>query len=164
MFPVLFTILLALLALLPGLAPRAGSAVGLRSKLLDTVTTISATETDATAFDLRGMKDILFRVLATLNTGFTSGSVFFKCSIIGCNTETGTFLPIEGLATAELVVDVGQTIPSPTNAPNIVLPRWIKVVWTETGAMTSFTATCRMYYEMDETGPGKQYSSGYQSG
>lgn len=164
MVPGLITLLVALLSLLPGLSPRAGAAVGLRSKLLDTVTTISASEDDGTAVDLRGMKNVSFHVLATLNTGFVSTTNFFVCTILGSNTETGTYVPIAGLTTAELVVDVGQHIPSASNAPGVILPRWIKVRWTETGTMTSFTATCRMYYDMDETGPGKQYSSGYQGG
>lgn len=136
----------------------------LRSRLLDTVTGISATETDSTAVDTRGMRSINFVFLSTLNTGYSAGTVYFKGSIVGSPTQYGTYTPVPGLETAELVVDVGQTVPSAANAPGVILPRWIKVKWTETGSMSSFTGTCRMFYEMDPTGPGKQYSADYLGG
>lgn len=127
--------------------------VALKSKLLDTVTGISATETDATIYDLRGMIDLAFTFLSTLNTGFMTGSVFFKGSVVGCDTSVGTFVPINGLETAELVVDVAQTVPSTTNAQSVVMPRFAKVKWTETGAMTSFTGTARLWYNRMFLGP-----------
>lgn len=138
------------------------TAVTLKNKLLDSVASISATETDGTVFDLRGAEDVSFTVLATLNTGFSTGTNYFKCSILGCNTRDGTFVPLNGLETAELVVDVAQQIPSASNAPGVVLPRFIKVKWTETGTISAFTATCRMLFNRTKKGPSVAH--GYMGG
>lgn len=129
-------------------------------KVLDSVTGISATETDSTVYDVRGCEDVVFDFLCTLNTGFSTGTVFFKGKILGCDTRDGTFREI--LTTAELVVDTPQQIPSAANAPGTVLPRFIKVKWEETGSMTSFTATCTMRYNRPKRGKG--VSHGYMGG
>ena len=158
--------LVALLTLV-GPAPTNPTTTS-RSKVISTVTGISATTTDcdetAGYYEIpRGADNISFRFLATLNTGFSTGSVFFTGTIVGCDTPDGTYTPIPGLTTLELVVDVGQTFPSASDAPGVTLPRFIKVKWTETGSMTSFTATCTIRYNLDG-GAGRQYSPDYVGG
>lgn len=147
---------------------RTNPAVAPRSTVISTVTGISADTDDADAaagyYEVpRGAERISFDVLATLNTGFSSGSAFFKCQILGANDPSETFVPIVGLVTAELVVDVGQRIPAAADAAGVTLPRFLKVRWDETGAMTSFTATCRINYEL-AVGAGRQYSADYAGG
>ncbi len=134
-----------------------------RSAVISTVTTIAATTIDADAaagyYEIpRGAENISFTFLSTLNTGFSTGSVFFTGQIVGSDDPSGTFTPIEATLTAELVVDVGQTLPTAANAPGLVLPRFIKVKWTETGSMTSFTGTCTIRYNL-RTGAGRQYAA-----
>jgi hypothetical protein len=137
------------------------TTVAQKSKLLDTVTGISATETDSTVYDLRGMEGVRFQFLSSLNTGFSSGSVFFKGSILGCATKNGTFVPT-GIESAELVVDVPQYEPAEADAEGTILPRFVKVKWTETGSMTSFTGTCRVFYSRPRR--GKSVDHGAVSG
>ena len=161
----------ALLLLVTALAylPPSNPTVQQKSKVISTVTAISATTDDcdeaAGYYEIpRGAENISFTFLATLNTGFSTGSVFMTGQIIGTDDPSGTFggLPV-AFTTAELVVDVAQTVPSAANAPGGVLPRFIKVRWTETGSMSSFTATCTIRYNLP-AGAGRQYSADYVGG
>lgn len=159
---------LALVAAL-GYLPPSNPTVQSRSKVISTVTGISATTDDcdeaAGYYEIpRGAENISFTFLSTLNTGFSTGSVFFTGAIIGTDDPSGTFAALQSaLTTAELVVDVAQTLPTAANAPGVVLPRFIKVRWTETGSMISFTATCTIRYNLP-AGAGRQYAPEYVGG
>lgn len=152
---------------LAALGPTAvNPALVQKSHVISTVSAISATTFDADDngggttgyFEVpRGANRIGFVFLSTLNTGFSTGSVYMTGQIWGCDTPNGTYYPIPSTITAELVVDVPQYLPTAANAVGITLPRFIKVKWVETGSMSSFTASCTMFWE-DAGGAGKQAS------
>lgn len=159
-------LLAALVGVFGALAAHAAGPTALRSKLLDTVTTISATETDSTIYDTRGWTDVQFDFAVSAVTG-GDGSNYFTGEILGCDTETGTFVPVPGLATGKLNSTTqasDYSVPASSVTTPVVLPRFIKVRWTETGTITGFTATCRARYNRSPDGGGRQYQAGYQGG
>lgn len=132
---------------------RLNPSVSPKTYTLSTVAAIDADTDDADAaagyFELpRGAENVYFDVLSTLNTGFSTGTNFFVCQILGTDDPTGTFEPIAGCVTAELVVDVGQQIPSAANAPGVRLPRFLKARWDETGTMTSFSGRVKIHFDL----------------
>lgn len=155
---------LAVLLLTAGPIRVTASAATEKSAAISTVTTISADTTDpSTPYELpRGAQDVSFAFEVSLNTGYSAGSAYFKGYILGCDTPDGTFVRIPGLATGELTV-AGEVIPTAANAQGMTLPRFLKVEWDETGSMTSFTAVCRVRYNLPG-GAGRQYDAGYVGG
>lgn len=168
MLPALLVLLSFLLAGVLGLFPTRNPTVNQKSKIISTVTTISADTVDcdeaAGYFEIpRGAENVKFTFLATLNTGYSAGSAFFKGYIVGAHSPGDTFTRVAGCVTGELVVDVAQQVPTAADAPGVVLPRFVKVEWDETGTMTSFTATCRIEYDLP-AGAGRDGSPGYLGG
>jgi hypothetical protein len=177
MNPFLHAALLVLCALAYGRGMWAlGNAIGpvplnqitSKNKVISTVTGISATTVDcdetAGFYEVpRGARNVSITYLSTLNTGFSTGATFFKGHLVGCDTPGGTFTRINGFSSAELVVDVAQELPAADDAEGISLPRFLKVEWAETGAMTSFTGTARIRYDLPG-GPGRQHVPEYVGG
>lgn len=146
---------------LAGAGYASGATSARKSKQLDSVSGISATETDGTVWDTRGWRDVSFRVDVTAQTGGTADTNYFTCAILGCDTEGGTFTPIAMLSTGQLLAVGGEQMPDAASEFPI-LPRFIKVRWTETGTMTGFSATCTADFTQDA--PGVEHSPGYQGG
>lgn len=163
-------IVLALIALAVsalGFLPTVNPRVVPKSKVISTVTGISAdvTETDEAAgyYEIpRGAENISFQFEVDTNTGFSADTNYFKGYIVGADDPAGTYVRIPGLATGQLTV-AGEIVPTAANAPGITLPRFIKVEWDETGTMTSFTARCRIRYDLP-AGAGRDASPGYLGG
>jgi hypothetical protein len=79
--------------------------------------------------------------------------------------QNGVYAPVQGLISEQMIATGGYQLPLSTVANPIVIPRFIKFVWTETGAITGFTATVFMDYDDDPASPGRQVAPGtYTSG
>lgn len=146
----------------------ARAAVTTKNHVISTVTGISATTVDcddtAGYYELpRGATDVTVTYLATLNTGYSAGTVYFKGHLVGADDPSGTFTRIAGFSSAELVVDVAQELPAADDAEGVTVPRFLKIEWAETGSMSSFTATARIRYNLP-WGAGRQYESGNLGG
>jgi hypothetical protein len=133
----------------------------LKSRLLATATNLTADSTDSTVHDTRGMSDMYFAWSVTAAAGGTADTNYFKGKVLGCNTSTGTFVEVPGLTTGQFIAATTETTPTAANAPGVVMPRFIKIQWDETGTITDFDATCRLYYtrERGNAPPGSMPSS-----
>lgn len=171
MLPIILLALLALCFLPPvrrvlaSLGPVAwpNPQVLTKSKVISTVTSISAdtTDCDETAgyYEIpRGAMNVRLTVLVTAQTGYSAGVNYFKAYLVGAHNPSSTFTRVAGYATGELVTDVAQQVPSASDAPGSTPPRFVKVEWDETGAITGFTGTARIEYDLP-AGPGRQYEA-----
>jgi len=155
---------LAVLLLTAGPIRFTADVATVKSAAISTVTTISADTTDpSTPYEVpRGAQDVSFAFEVSLNTGYVADTNYFKGYILGCDTPDGTFVRIPGLATGQLTT-AGEVIPTAANAQGLTLPRFLKVEWDETGTMTSFTAVCRIRFNLPG-GAGRQYAADYVGG
>lgn len=159
---------LLLLFLTCGLPIIGGEAARVARKTMtgDTVTSISATTSGSTIYDLRGRSSgIAFRVAVSAITGGTADTNYFTLTVVGSHTQGGVYAPIAGLVSGQILAATGYQLPLSTVTQPIIIPRFIKFVWTETGAITGFTATVFMDYDDDPTTAGRQVAPGtYQGG
>lgn len=113
-------------------------ASAMKSRVIESVTGKSASYTGLVIIDTRGMQDVSFLFeTPAMTSGDTNN--YMTPTVMGSDQRTGTFAAVPGLASTTKFTGstVTEILPSAANAPGVVLPRFIRVDWAETGSVTS---------------------------
>lgn len=133
-----------------------------KSKLLDTYAAeaVAAGTFDGDAIQVpRGAQNIRFHLVGTLFDR-TTGDETYTFKIQGRHRSSDSWTDVPSCAFTTISATTGaEIVPSATNAPGVIVPRWIRVRLTSVGTTPIATAKIYMLYDLPR-GAGRQVSHG----
>jgi hypothetical protein len=133
-----------------------------KDRLLDTYAAeaVAAGTFDGAAIQVpRGAQNIRFRLEGTLFDR-TTGNETYDFKVQGRMRSSQEWADIPSCAFTQVAATTAhEIVPSATNAPGVIVPRWVRVRLTSAGTTPIATAKIWMLYDLPR-GAGRQVSHG----